>query len=127
MKNDIIKKALISEKSFTKVAENKYTFVVSKEANKEEISAAIADLFNVSVISINTANYIGKIKRSKKGNGKRSDYKKAILCLKKGDKIDLFDVEEEKKDKKDQKAEKSKTKEIKEDKDTTVKVREKKK
>jgi len=128
MKN-ILKKPLVSEKSFARVAENKYTFIVDNDASKDVVRAAVEDLFNVTVLSVNTINIAGKIKKSKKGFGRRSDIRKAILTLKKGDKIDLFEVEKEDKGKNKPKDEspKSKEKKIKEDKDTTVKVREKKK
>lgn len=94
-----IKKALVSEKSFREVASGKVTFVVDKRATKEEIAKNCADLFKVTVLDVNTTNIIGKVKRTKKGMGKRSDYKKAIITLKKGDKIDLFEIEEEEEDK----------------------------
>ena len=128
MKN-ILKKPLVSEKSFAKVSENKFTFIIDDSSSKDDVRAAVQDLFNVTVLSINTINIPGKIKKGKKGFGRRSDVRKAILTLKKGDKIDLFEVETEDKGKSKSKAEsqKSKEKEVKEDKDTTVKVREKKK
>ncbi|MEK7096503.1 MAG: 50S ribosomal protein L23 [Patescibacteria group bacterium] len=99
---EFIKKALVSEKSFREVAAGKVTFVVDKRATKEEIAKNCAELFKVTVLDVNTTNIIGKVKRTKKGMGKRSDYKKAIITLKKGDKIDLFEIEEE--EKKDQKS-----------------------
>jgi large subunit ribosomal protein L23 len=99
--NKLIKKPLISEKSFGKVASGKYTFVVDRNADKEDIAKACTDLFGVTVVSVNTANYQGKVKRTKKGEGSRSDYKKAIITVKAGQKIDLFEIEgEEEKNKK---------------------------
>ena len=127
--NNIIKKALISEKSFGAAGNDKFTFIVDKNANKDTISAVCEKLFNINVLDINTANYKGKVKMSKKGKGKRSNFKKAIITVKKGQKIDLFEIETEKDKKtktKEQKADKDKT--IKEaSTDTTVKVREKNK
>lgn len=125
MNSDIFKKAIISEKSFGKAAEGKFTFIVDKRATKDEISETAAELFSVKVLAVNVANIQGKIKRSKKGYGKRSDYKKATLTLKKGDTIDLFEIEkpEEKAEKKKKEAKKVEA----ENSDTTVKVREKKK
>jgi len=129
--NKILKKALVSEKSFSVIGESKYTFIVERQARKEEIATICESLFNVNVTDINTMNYKGKVKMSKTGRGKRSDLKKAIITVKKGQKIDLFDLETEKKeDKKDKAAKKDKVeKATKEEKntDTTVKVREKKK
>jgi len=130
--NYIIKKALISEKSFGSAANDKFTFIVDKKAGKDEIAENCESLFGVTVIDVNTANYKGKIKMSKKGRGARSDFKKAVVTVKKGQKIDLFEVETEKDKKKNQKAkdqnekEKAKKEEV-IDKNTTVKVREKKK
>ncbi len=127
--NNILKKALVSEKSFSNVGKDKFTFIVDPKADKETIADVCEKLFGVNVLEVNTANIKGKVKMSKRGKGKRSDFKKAVVTLKKGQKIDLFDIETEKSDKdkktKEQKADKTKT--IKEDKDTTVKVREKKK
>jgi len=125
MDTNILKRALVSEKSFSKVAEGKFTFVVAKTANKKAIAESIEELFGVNVLSINMLNIMGKVKRSKKGLGKRSNYKKAIVQLKKGQKIDLFEIEKpEEKEKGKKKAEKS---EETVSSDTTVKVREKKK
>lgn len=125
MDTNILKRALVSEKSFSKVAEGKFTFVVAKTANKKAITESIEELFGVNVLSINMLNIMGKVKRSKKGLGKRSNYKKAIVQLKKGQKIDLFEIEKpDEKEKGKKKAEKS---EETVSSDTTVKVREKKK
>jgi large subunit ribosomal protein L23 len=125
MDTNILKRALVSEKSFAKATEGKFTFVVAKTATKATVTQSIEELFDVNVLSINIANIIGKVKRSKKGLGKRSDYKKATVTLKKGQKIDLFEIEKpEEKEKSKKKAEKV---EEKVSSDTTVKVREKKK
>lgn len=124
MDTNILKRALVSEKSFGKAAEGKFTFVVDKSATKETVAQSIEELFGVNVLSINIANIIGKVKRSKKGLGKRSDYKKAVVTLKKGQKIDLFEIEQpEEKEKNKKKVEKKEEVVA----DTTVKVREKKK
>ncbi len=124
MDTNILKRALVSEKSFSKATEGKFTFVVDKSATKETVAQSIEELFGVNVLSVNIANIIGKVKRSKKGLGKRSDYKKAIVALKKGQKIDLFEIEQpEEKEKNKKKVEKKEEVSS----DTTVKVREKKK
>lgn len=131
MDTNILKKALISEKSFSKVAEDKFTFIVAKSATKESVAEIVKELFGVDVLRINTITVVGKVKRSKKGLGKRSDFKKAIVTLKKGQKIDLFEIEQ-KEDKTKEKAKKDKTAQPKNDKiekestNTTVKVRERK-
>lgn len=109
--NQVIKQALITEKSFGRVNEGKYAFIVNADASKEEIAAAVGDLFSVNVLSVNTANVIGKVKRTRKGAGKRSDYKKAIITLKPGQKITLFETEDEKTQKSKRKTQNDKIKE----------------
>jgi large subunit ribosomal protein L23 len=125
MDTNILKRALISEKSFGKAAEGKFSFIVDRSATKEGVLNCVEELFGVNVLSVNILNVVGKVKRSKKGLGRRSDYKKAIVTLKKGQKIDLFEIEQPE-EKKSTKAEvKKEAKET--NTDTTVKVREKKK
>jgi large subunit ribosomal protein L23 len=85
---NIIKKPLVTEKSsMLKEKENKYTFVVDKDANKYQIKQAIETMFNVKVVDIHTANYAGKAKRMGRSEGFKSDWKKAIVKLKDGQEI----------------------------------------
>jgi len=123
MNTSILKKALISEKSFGRAAEGKFTFIVDKKASKEAVALEVKELFKVNPLSVNVINIKGKVKRTKKGEGRRSDIKKAIVTLKKGEKIDLFEVEKEEKAKQP----KALTNKTEENTDTTVKVRERKK
>jgi large subunit ribosomal protein L23 len=88
---EIIKKPLISEKSMGLMAENKYTFVVDKRANKIQIKNAVQDIFNVTVLDVKTLIVKGKVKRMGKYQGKTPDKKKAIVTLKQGDKIEIFE------------------------------------
>ena len=67
--------------------ENKYTFVVDKDANKYQIKQAIEEMFNVKVVSVHTANFGGKTKRMGMHEGRKSDWKKAIIKLKDGQEI----------------------------------------
>lgn len=70
--------------------QNKYMFRVAPAANKIEIKQAVEKLFGVSVKSVNTINYDGKRKRERTSKfGKRSDWKRAVVTLKEGSKIDL--------------------------------------
>lgn len=78
---DIIVKPVISERSASDAAEGRYTFVVAKDANKVEIRKAVETLFQVKVLKVNTANYIGKNKRMGVHYGKRADWKKAIVII----------------------------------------------
>jgi large subunit ribosomal protein L23 len=90
---EIIIAPMITEKSGQQLAaQNAYTFKVSVNANKVEIKKAIERIFSVRVLSVNTINMLGKPKRLGKYNGKRPDWKKAIVTLKPGDKIAEFDV-----------------------------------
>lgn len=71
-------------------AENKYLFKVSPAATKQEIKAAMETLFKVGVVKVNTMNYTGKLRRDRKSRyGRKADWKRAVVTLKKGDKIDL--------------------------------------
>ncbi|MCL1693580.1 MAG: 50S ribosomal protein L23, partial [Actinomycetia bacterium] len=72
--------------------ENTYTFVVDRRSNKTEIKQAIATIFDVKVVSVNTINRKGKLKRTGYMLGKRKDTKRALVKLADGDKIDIFEV-----------------------------------
>lgn len=89
--HDIIIKPVLSEKSMNLQAENKYTFIVDKNANKTEIKNAIEKIFNVKVEKVYTLNVKGKPKRMGRFIGRTSDRKKAIVALKAGQTIKLFD------------------------------------
>lgn len=78
---DIIKKPILSEKTYAEIANKKYAFVVDSSANKSEIKKAIEEIFGVKVKSVNTVNVNGKLKRQGKTQGYRSDYKKAYVTL----------------------------------------------
>lgn len=93
MKNsrDILVKPIVSERSVTQMEENKYTFKTDKKANKIEIKRAVEDIFNVKVVEVKTMIVKGKVKRMGRYQGKRPDWKKAIVTLQDGDKIEMFD------------------------------------
>lgn len=93
MKNpaDILKKPLITEKSTELMGENKYTFLVDLKANKVEIRQAVETLFKVKVEKVNTMRVKGKMKRVRRILGKTPDTKKAIVKIKEGDRIELFE------------------------------------
>ena len=78
---DVIRKPVISEKSYGLLEQQKYTFLVAPDANKTEIKIPIEKIFGVQVISVNTLNRPGKRKRTKFGYGKRKDTKRAIVTL----------------------------------------------
>jgi large subunit ribosomal protein L23 len=90
---DVIKKPLITEKTTVEKDErNVIAFVVNRAANKIEIKAAVKQLFNAEVASVNTVNVAGKTKRTAKGIGKRSNWKKAYVTLKEGSNVDFFEA-----------------------------------
>lgn len=89
--DEIIIRPIISERSMELVEENKYAFFVDKRANKVEIKKAVEELFDVGVKAVNTANITGKKKRLGRSAGRTPDRKKAIVTLKEGDKIELFE------------------------------------
>jgi len=88
---DIILAPLISEKG-TALAEsaNQFLFKVRPDANKIEVKHAVETLFKVKVLEVRMARYLGKIRRVGRSMGRRSDWKKAYVTLKEGDKIDFF-------------------------------------
>jgi large subunit ribosomal protein L23 len=87
---DIIISPVISEKSYSELNRNWYTFTVRPDANKTEIKIAIEQIFNVTVLTVNTLNRDGKRKRTRSGWGKRKDTKRAMVKLREGDRIDAF-------------------------------------
>jgi large subunit ribosomal protein L23 len=88
---DIIQTASLTEKSsLLSEKQNKYVFRVNPKANKIQIKQAVEKLFNKKVIDVNTCNYAGKKKRERRADfGRKAHWKKAIVTLKEGDKIDL--------------------------------------
>ena len=87
---DILLAPVISEKSYALLDENKYTFIVSPDANKTQIKIAVEQVFGVRVTGVNTINRQGKTMRTKFGMGKRANTKRAIVSLADGDRIDIF-------------------------------------
>ena len=79
--HDIIIRPIVTEQSMADMAENKYTFVVSKSANKTEIKKAVEAIFGVNVEKVNTLNYDGKVKRMGRSVGRTASFKKAVVKL----------------------------------------------
>jgi large subunit ribosomal protein L23 len=88
---DIIKTASLTEKSSVLSEKlNKYVFRVSPRANKIQIKNAVERMFQKKVLDVNTCNYAGKKKRERRADyGRKPHWKKAIVTLKEGEKIDL--------------------------------------
>jgi large subunit ribosomal protein L23 len=87
---DLVRRPIVSEKATQLMADNQYTFEVDPRSTKPQIKAAIQELFEVKVTSVNTHNPPRHKKRVGKFIGHRSQYKRAIVTLAEGDSITLF-------------------------------------
>jgi len=88
---DVIQSPLISEKgSLLTETSNQVLFKVRPDANKIEVKKAVETLFKVKVEKVRVARYLGKVRRVGRSMGRRSDWKKAYVTLREGDKIDFF-------------------------------------
>ena len=92
MQYEIIKRPLITEKTnIQKEIANQLTFEVDRRANRIQIKRAIETAFKVRVASVQTMQVKGKVKRRGRNIGKRRDWKKAIVTLMPGERIDFFE------------------------------------
>ena len=91
---DVILRPVVSEKSYTLLEDNVYTFEVHPSSSKPEIKDAVESIFDVDVLKVNTLNRKGKRKRNRATNtwGTRPSRKRAIVTLAEGDSIELFEV-----------------------------------
>ena len=89
--HQIIVRPLITEKNTNLMALNKYSFEVDRSANKYQIKQAVETVFNVSVVKVHTMNMRGKLRRRGQQFGYTADWKKAIVTLAEGDRIELFE------------------------------------
>ena len=88
----VIKKPIITEKSaIARDEENKYFFEVDRRANKIEIAKAVEKLFKVKVLNVRTMNMRGKKRRMGKTVGKKSDWRKAIVTIASGNRIEVYE------------------------------------
>ena len=86
---DIVQAPVITEKATNLSEHNQVTFRVPLTATKREVKAAVEGLFNVKVTAVNTIRVMGKVKRFRGRIGRRSDYKKAVVTLGEGSRIDI--------------------------------------
>ena len=86
---NILRAPVISEKSTAANEKDTLVFKVLKDATKEEIKAAVEKIFNVQVVAVRTLNFQGKVRRTARGFGKRSDWKKAYVTLPAGTSVDF--------------------------------------
>ena len=91
---DVIVRPIVSEKSYSLLEDNVYTFEVHPSSSKPEIKDAVESIFGVSVLKVNTLNRKGKRMRNRRNNtfGKRPNRKRALVTLAEGDSIELFEV-----------------------------------
>jgi large subunit ribosomal protein L23 len=89
---DVIIRPIVSEKSYSGIEQNTYTFLVDRRSNKTEIKEAVQSIWDVRVLSVNTLNRKGKTKRSRFTVGKQADQKRAIVTLAEGDAIEIFET-----------------------------------
>jgi large subunit ribosomal protein L23 len=87
----ILIKPIVTEKSMGAVDAGRYTFEVHPEANKSQIKAAVKKFLNVDAVKINVINEKGKFRRFGKTVGRTKDRKKAVVTIKSGQKIELFE------------------------------------
>lgn len=94
----VVKKPLLTERSMKLAKDGYFTFLVDKDARKPDVVKCVKVLFGVDPVSIKVANYKGgvKLQRNRKGYTKTAGYKKAMVQLKKGQKIDIFQPVDEK-------------------------------
>ena len=89
---DVILRPVVTERSTVMADEHDaFTFLVAEDANKIEIRRAVEQLFEVQVTSVNTMRYRGKWRRVGRHLGKRPSFKKAIVKLAEGERIDVYE------------------------------------
>jgi large subunit ribosomal protein L23 len=88
----VVLRPIITERSFDLINDNRYTFEVAKQANKVEIGQAVATIFGVTVLKVNTISVKGKPKRVRYAKGYSRSWKKAIVTIAEGETIEAFGV-----------------------------------
>jgi len=88
---EVVVRPIVTERSYELIEHNRYTFEVDKRARKQEIAAAVQEIFKVTVVKVNTMNVPGKSRRVRFAKGMTPSWKKAIVTLKEGDKIAIFE------------------------------------
>ena len=89
--SQVLIRPVISEKSYEQITQNKYTFRVHQDAHKTQVRQAVEELFDVTVTRVNIVKVQPKPKRRGVTRGERSGWKKAIVELKAGDSIEIFE------------------------------------
>ena len=89
--SQVLIRPVISEKSYQQIAQNQYTFKVHQDAHKTQVRQAVEELFDVKVLAVNIVKVQAKPKRRGIHKGVRPGWKKAIVQLKPGDSIEIFE------------------------------------
>ena len=89
--SEVLIRPVVSEKSYEQIAQNRYTFKVHQDAHKTQVRQAVEELFDVKVVGVNIVKVQAKPKRRGTFKGTRPGWKKAIVQLKAGDKIEIFE------------------------------------
>lgn len=88
---DVLRRPIISEKGTTQLAQGKYTFEVDVRANKTQVREAVEQIFKVNVTAVNVSSVPGKRRRVGRHYGMTPEWKKAVVTLKEGQRIDVFE------------------------------------
>ena len=88
---EVLRRPLITEKGTALQAQGKYTFQIATEANKHQVKQAVEKAFNVKVLAVNVMRVPGKNRRVGRREVLTPSWKRAIVTLKPGDKIELFE------------------------------------
>jgi large subunit ribosomal protein L23 len=88
---EVLRRPVVTEKNTMLLAQSKYTFDVRQEANKPQIKEAVEKAFKVKVVSVNVINVPGKMRRGGRRRVMSPPWKKAVVTLEPGQKIELFE------------------------------------
>lgn len=88
---EVLRRPVVTEKGTLLKEENKYVFEAERKASKAQIKAAVEKAFGVTVIAVNVINMPPKARGFGRLRGRRSEWKKAVVTLKEGDKIEIFE------------------------------------
>ena len=88
---EVLRRPIITEKNSMLLAQSKYTFEVARDANKPQIKEAVEKAFKVKVTSVNVICVPGKMRRAGRRRGMTPEWKKAVVTLERGQKIELFE------------------------------------
>ncbi len=89
--HEVLRRPVVTEKGTVLKEQNKYVFEAERKASKAQIKAAVEKAFNVTVVSVNVINMPPKARGFGRLRGYRSEWKKAVVTLKEGDKIEIFE------------------------------------